>query len=92
MGNGAPVGSSPAPLKSPQLAKPMVQDVPVLCWERVSPFDIYWTPGVANIEDANVIQRSRLTRAEINNSWTSPGSLRGSPRRTGRIRSRRLGR
>ena len=78
MGNGA---SSPfAPQKSPpkqqpQIAKPIVQDVPVLCWERVSPFDIYWTPGVANIEDANVIQRSRLTRAEINTLLDLPGFI-----------------
>jgi hypothetical protein len=44
-----------------------------MCWERVSPFDIYWTPGVANIEDANVIQRSRLTRAELNDLLDLPG-------------------
>ena len=47
----------------------------MLCWERVCPFDIYWTPGVANIEDANVIQRSRLTRAEINTLLDLPGFL-----------------
>jgi hypothetical protein len=52
-----------------------VQDVPVLCWERVSPFDVYWTPGVAQIEDANVIQRSRLTRAEINTLLDLPGFI-----------------
>jgi len=82
-GNGmVPSGSLPvAPQKSPQqkptpqLAKPMVQDVPVLCWERVSPFDIYWTPGVSNIEDANIIQRSRLTRAEINTLLDLPGFI-----------------
>ena len=74
-GNGAPGGSPLAPLKSPQVAKPTVQDVPVLCWERVSPFDIYWTPGVAQIEDANIIQRSRLTRAEINTLLDLPGFI-----------------
>jgi hypothetical protein len=58
-----------------QLAKPTVQDVPVLCWERVSPFDIYWTPGVAQIEDANIIQRSRLTRSEINTLLDLPGFI-----------------
>lgn len=76
MGNG---GGTPAPQnspqKQPQIAKPQVQDVPVLCWERVSPFDIFWTPGVASIEDANVIQRSRLTRAEINTLLDLPGFL-----------------
>lgn len=73
MGNGA--ATPIAPQKQPQLAKPVVQDVPVLCWERVSPFDIYWTPGVASIEDANIIQRSRLTRAEINTLLDLPGFL-----------------
>ena len=78
-GNGAaPFAPQKSPQqlqKQPQLAKPMVQDVPMLCWERVSPFDIYWTPGVSNIEDANIIQRSRLTRAEINTLLDLPGFI-----------------
>jgi hypothetical protein len=73
LGN-APQSSSQQP-QQPQIARATVQDVPVLCWERVSPFDIYWTPGVANIEDANVVQRSRLTRAEINNLLDLPGFI-----------------
>lgn len=36
---------------------------------------MYWTPGVADIEDANVIQRSRLTRAEINDLLDLPGFI-----------------
>ena len=67
--------SSPTPPKRPQVARPQVVDVPVMCWERVSPFDVYWTPGVADIEDGNVIQRSRLTRAEINDLLDLPGFL-----------------
>jgi hypothetical protein len=63
------------PRPQPQIAKPEVQDVPVLCWERVSPFDVFWTPGVAQIEDANIIQRSRLTRAEINTLLDLPGFI-----------------
>jgi hypothetical protein len=74
--SGVGGASGPPKQKQPlQLAKPQVQDVPVLCWERVSPFDIYWTPGVSNIEDANVIQRSRLTRAELNTILDLPGFL-----------------
>jgi len=46
---------------------------PILCWERVSPFDIYWTPGVADIGDANIIERSRLTRKELNDLLDLPG-------------------
>ena len=64
-----------APRQKPQAAKPQVVDMPVMCWERVSPFDIYWTPGVADIEDANIIQRSRLTRAEINDLLDLPGFI-----------------
>jgi hypothetical protein len=74
---GGPPGASPSgPMKTaPRLAKPQVMDIPVLCWERVSPFDIYWTPGVSDIGDANVIQRSRLTRAEINDLLDLPGFI-----------------
>ena len=75
--NGGPTQMgqpSLAPRISPtQIAKPQVVDMPIMCWERVSPFDIYWTPGVADIADANVIQRSRLTRAEINDLLDLPG-------------------
>lgn len=46
---------------------------PRLFWERVSPFDLWWTPGASDIETANVIERSRLTRAEINDLLDIPG-------------------
>ena len=44
-----------------------------MMWSRVSPFDLYWTPGVSDIEDAAVIERTRLTRAEINDLLDLPG-------------------
>lgn len=50
-------------------------DVPMLTWSRVSPFDIYWTPGVSDIADANVVERTRLTRAEINDMLDLPGFI-----------------
>lgn len=53
--------------------KPIPIDIPMLTWSRVSPFDIYWTPGVNDIADANVVERSRLTRAEINDMLDLPG-------------------
>lgn len=68
-------GALQRPRQRPQMARPTVQDIPVLCWERVSPFDVYWTPGVSDIADANVIQRSRLTRAEINDLLDLPGFI-----------------
>lgn len=44
-----------------------------LFWQRVSPFDIWWTPGVSDIEDAAVIERQRLTRADLNDLLDLPG-------------------
>jgi hypothetical protein len=57
------------------LARAEIVDVPILCWERVSPFDIYWTPGVSDIADANIVQRSRVTRADINDMLDLPGFI-----------------
>ena len=50
-----------------------IQQVPRLTWTRVSPFDIWWTPGVSDIEDANVIERTRLTRTDLNDLLDLPG-------------------
>lgn len=50
-----------------------VQQLPRLFWNRVSPFDIWWTPGVSDIEDAAVIERTRVTRAELNDLLDLPG-------------------
>jgi hypothetical protein len=61
---------------APRVAGPkqaVVTNKPILCWERVSPFDIYWTPGVSDIANANVIERMRLTRAELNDLLDMPG-------------------
>lgn len=50
-----------------------VQQLPRLTWTRVSPFDVWWTPGVSDIEDASVIERTRLTRADLNDLLDLPG-------------------
>jgi len=42
-------------------------------WNRVSPFDVWWTPGVSSIADAAVIERSRVTRADLNQLIGLPG-------------------
>lgn len=42
-------------------------------WERVSPFDFYWTPGVSRIEDADTLERKRFTRADLNALIGLPG-------------------
>lgn len=50
-----------------------VTQTPRLFWNRVSPFDLYFTPGVSEIEDAAVIERTRLTRADLNDLLDLPG-------------------
>jgi len=50
-----------------------IQQIPRLTWTRVSPFDVWWTPGVSDIEDASVIERTRLTRADLNDLLDLPG-------------------
>ena len=53
--------------------QPTILQTPKMFWNRISPFDIWWTPGVADISHANVIEKSRLTRAEINDLLDLPG-------------------
>jgi hypothetical protein len=56
-----------------QQGKAVVINKPKMFWNRVSPFDIWWTPGVSNIKDAAVIERSRLTRSDLNELIGLPG-------------------
>lgn len=51
----------------------VIKQLPRLTWTRVSPFDVWWTPGVSDIEDAAVIERTRLTRADLNDLLDLPG-------------------
>lgn len=51
----------------------VMKQKPRLFWQRVSPFDLWWTPGVADIEDASVIERTRLSRADLNDLLDLPG-------------------
>jgi len=53
--------------------RPSIQNVPTLTWSRVSPFDLWWTPGVADIANAQVIEKSRLSRHELNDCLDLPG-------------------
>lgn len=50
-----------------------VAQVPRLTWQRISPFDIWWTPGVSDIEDAATLERSYITRADLNDLLDLPG-------------------
>lgn len=51
----------------------VTENKPQLFWNRISPFDIWWTPGVNRIEDAAVIERTRVTRADLNDLLDLPG-------------------
>ncbi len=53
--------------------RPVTVQKPRLTWCRVSPFDLYWTTGVSDIEDAAVIERTRVTRADLNDLLDLPG-------------------
>jgi hypothetical protein len=56
-----------------QQGKAVISQQPKLFWTRVSPFDLWWTPGVSDIEDAAVIERTRVTRADLNDLLDLPG-------------------
>ncbi len=49
------------------------ESVPKMFWRRVSPFDFYWSPGAASIEQAEIVERIKLTRAELQNCKGLPG-------------------
>ena len=53
--------------------QPTVTMKPTLTWNRVSPFDIWFTPGVSDIENAEVIEKLRVTRGELNDLLDLPG-------------------
>lgn len=42
-----------------------IETVPQMFWDRVSPFDIYWSSGASKTKQAEFIERIRLTRAEL---------------------------
>lgn len=52
---------------------PYITMEPVLTWTRVSPFDVWFTPGVSDIVDADVIEKVRITRAQLNDCLDLPG-------------------
>lgn len=53
--------------------RPTIQMKPTLTWNRVNPFDLWWTPGVSDISNANMIEKLRITRAELNELLDLPG-------------------
>ncbi len=53
--------------------KPSLQNKPTMFWERCNPFNIYWSPGASNITDAEIIERKRYTRSDLNDLIGLPG-------------------
>lgn len=53
--------------------QPIMQNKAQMFWERVNPFNLYWTPGVTKVEDAEIIERKRMTRADLNDLIGLPG-------------------
>jgi len=51
----------------------VVENKPKMFWNRISPFDVWWTPGVSNVADAAVIERTRVTRQDLNQLLNLPG-------------------
>ena len=72
--------------------QPSLQNKPVMFWERVNPFDIYWSPGASALTDAAIIQRVQLYAGR---SQRRAGSSRlrraGGARRADRLRARTKG-
>lgn len=56
-----------------QQGKAVVVDKPKLFWERVSPFDVYFLPGVNSIARSDIIHRLRWTRQDLNDLIGLPG-------------------
>lgn len=59
----------PVVRRAPQLkwveGQAQMQHIPKMFWYRVSPFDLYWTPGASNVNEAEFIERIRLTREDL---------------------------
>jgi hypothetical protein len=53
--------------------QPIQRQIPRLMWARVSPFDIWFTPGVSDAANASFIERERFMRAELNDLLDLPG-------------------
>lgn len=53
--------------------KPVQQSIPKMFWKRVSPFDLYWSPGAATVEQAEFVERVKVTRRELVSVKGLPG-------------------
>ena len=70
---GPEVKIMPEVVWPPGGGQPTIQQKPKLMWRRVAPFDIWWTPGVSDIANADIIEKLKYTRAELNDLLDLPG-------------------
>jgi hypothetical protein len=67
----------PVVRREPQLqwvnGQAQLTQVPKMFWYRVSPFDLYWSPGAANVHQAEFVERIRLTRSDLHSVRGLPG-------------------
>lgn len=53
--------------------QPQRASIPRLYWNRVSPFDLYWSPGATHRRQADFVERIQLSRAELLQCRGLPG-------------------
>lgn len=53
--------------------QPVQESIPKMFWRRVSPFDIYWSPGADKVQSADFVERIKVTRAELQACKGLPG-------------------
>lgn len=53
--------------------QPLRQSIAKMFWQRVSPFDLYWSPGASHRKQADFIERIQLSRAELSECKGLPG-------------------
>lgn len=51
----------------------IIAESPKMFWERVSPFDLYFSPGASRIEHASVIERIRIPLSSLQSLLGVPG-------------------
>jgi hypothetical protein len=56
-----------------QSNRPTVEMKPRITYCRISPFDIWWTPGASSFDQCNFIERTRVARHELNDCLDLPG-------------------
>lgn len=53
--------------------QPIRESIPKMYFNRVSPFDLYWSPGAAHVRQADFVERIQLSRAELATCKGLPG-------------------